>query len=256
MKIYNAKVIVSGDVIEVIEYGKEIFKDMEPDWIRTGRSKKADETEQERNREKVLHRARQEIRRTVSANCGGWRDARGRPIRPKFLTLTFAENITDLSTANHEFKLFILRLGNKVGGRRNQSCLKYLAIPEFQKRGAVHYHVIFFNLPYIPWETIRACWRHGDITINAIDKVDNVGAYVSKYLSKDLCDERLKGKKCYFKSKGLLQSEVFEFNTNTKQGKKELESVVETAQAVAKRAYQVEYQSDYLDSIVYRQYTL
>lgn len=256
MKIYNAKAIVSGDVIEVIEYGKEIIKDMETDRIRTGRSKKADETEQESNREKVLHRARQEIRRTVSANCGGWSDARGRPFRPKFLTLTFAENITDLSTANHEFKLFILRLGNKVGDRSRRNCLKYLVIPEFQKRGAVHYHVIFFNLPFIPWEKVRACWRHGDISINAIDKVDNVGAYVSKYLSKDLCDERLKGKKCYRKSKGLLEPYVVEFNTNTREGKKELESVVQTAQAVAKRAYQVEYQSDYLDSIVYRQYTL
>lgn len=256
MKIYNAKAIISGDVIEVIEYGKEIFKDIETDRIRTGRSTKADEAEQESNREKVLHRARQEIRRTVAANCGGWRDARGRPFRPKFLTLTFAENIKDLSVANNEFKLFILRLGNKVYDRKNRRCLKYLVIPEFQKRGAVHYHVIFFNLPYIPWETIRACWSHGDITINAIDEVDNIGAYVSKYLSKDLCDERLKGRKCYFKSKGLLQSQVVEFNTNTREGKKELETVLHTAQAIAKRTYQVEYQSDYLDNIIYRQYTL
>lgn len=256
MKIYNARVIISGNVIEVVEYGKEIFKELESDRIRTGRSQKANAAEQESNREKVLSRARQDIRRKVTANCGGWFDSRGKPYKPKFLTLTPAENVTDLTVSNHEFKLFIMRLGYKVAGRGKESCLKYLAIPEFQKRGAVHYHVMFFNLPYIPINEIRECWRHGFVFINAIDEVDNKGAYMCKYLYKDVCDERLRGRKCYFTSKGLLEPKIIEFNTNTKEGKKELESVVKTAQAVAKREYCVEYDSEYLDHISYKQYTL
>ena len=256
MKIYNAKAIISGDCIEVIEYGKEIFKDMETDRIRTGRSTVASEIDQEINQEKRFKRARQKVRRIVSANCCGWRDARGRPYKPVFLTMTFADNVTDLKYANHEFKLFVLRLGHKVGGRLNRNCLKYLAVPEFQQRGAVHFHVIFFNLPFISANAIRECWRHGHIKINAIDHVDNVGAYISKYMTKETCDERLRGQRCYFKSEGLLQSQEIEFNTNILEGKKELEAVLHTAQAIAKRSYQVEYQSEYLDTITYHQYTL
>lgn len=256
MKIYNARVIVSGDVIEVIEYGKEIFKDMETDRIRTGRSTKADEAGQERNREKVLHRARQDIRRKVGANCFRWFDSRGKPFKPKFLTLTPAENVTDLTYSNHEFTLFIKRLRDKVYGKGVKGCLKYLAIPEFQKRGAVHYHVMFFNLPYIPVKQISECWGHGYVYINAIDEVDNKGAYMCKYLYKDVCDERLRGRKCYFTSKGLLEPKIIEFNTNTKEGKKELESVNQTAQALSKREFFAEYDSEHLDHIIYKQYTL
>lgn len=256
MKIYNAKVVVSGSTIEVIRYGKEVYKELESDRIRSGRSTKADESEQEINRNKVLKRAMMEVRRKVSANSGAWFDTRGKPFRPKFFTMTFAENVTDLTGANHEFKLFIMRLGYKVAGRGNENSLKYVVVPEFQKRGAVHYHVVFFNLPYVPIKELRQLWQRGFIKINAIDKVDNVGAYISKYMSKETTDERLRGRKSYFCSRGLIDSEVMEFNTNTLEGKKELESVVQTAQALAKRTYQVEYQSDYFDNIVYEQYTL
>lgn len=48
---------------------------------------------------------------------------------------------------------------------------------------------------------------NGFTKINRIDKVSNVGAYVSKYLSKDKIDERFTAEKCYFCSR-LLEKPV------------------------------------------------
>ena len=45
-------------------------------------------------------------------------------------------------------------------------------------------------------------WGNGFIKINAIDNVDNVGAYVCKYMTK-VDDDRLKGRKMYFNSRNL-----------------------------------------------------
>jgi len=48
------------------------------------------------------------------------------------------------------------------------------------------------------------------VKINKIDNISNVGAYVSKYLSKEKLDERLEGEKCYFCSRSLLKPVIVE----------------------------------------------
>ncbi|MGM9458151.1 rolling circle replication-associated protein, partial [Lacticaseibacillus rhamnosus] len=60
----------------------------------------------------------------------------------KFVTFTFAENVKDIDQANREWKKFVQRL------RRRYGDFKYLSVIEFQKRGAVHYHMIS-DLPYV-----------------------------------------------------------------------------------------------------------
>jgi len=82
---------------------------------------------------------------------------------------------------------------------------EYLAVPEFQKRGAVHYHLLC-KLPFVEIGQIQAIWGQGFIKINKIDNVNNVGAYVSKYLSKDMFDERTFGKKKFFRSQTLSEA--------------------------------------------------
>ena len=81
---------------------------------------------------------------------------------------------------------------------------EYLAVPEFQKRGAVHYHLLC-NLPFIEIAELQELWGQGFVKINKIDDVNNVGAYVSKYLGKEM-DERTFGKKKFFRSQNLKQS--------------------------------------------------
>jgi len=111
--------------------------------------------------------------------------------------LTFAENITDLTKGNKIFNQFIKRLTYKYPN------LKYVAVIEFQKRGAIHYHLLC-NLPYVDNKEIKKIWRQGFIRINKIDNVDNVGAYMSKYLGKEI-DERMFRRKKFFRSQNLTQ---------------------------------------------------
>lgn len=123
--------------------------------------------------------------------------------RTKFMTLTFKDNIDDILYANYEFNKFIKRLNFSVYKTKKQQ-LKYLAVWEKQKRGAIHYHIIFFDLPYIRQKDLQHTWEHGFIRINKIDvdSKENRGRYVSKYFSKDIDDKNYK-QKAFFKSQNL-----------------------------------------------------
>jgi len=131
----------------------------------------------------------------------------------KFMTLTFRDNIKDVSYTNKEFKKFIKRL-NYYLYKVKKHHLKYLAVWEKQKRGAIHYHIIFFSLPYIQSKKLGKIWSHGFVKINLVDvdSKDNRGRYVSKYFSKDI-DEKDYKQKAFFKSQNLILPEIKHFNT-------------------------------------------
>lgn len=93
--------------------------------------------------------------------------------------------------------------------------LKYLAVWEKQKRGAIHYHIIFFDMPYIKNKQLEEIWGHGFVKINKIDvdSIDNRGRYVSKYFSKDI-DEKNYKQKSFFKSQNLIQPIINTFKND------------------------------------------
>lgn len=167
----------------------------------TGRAGKGeiDEEIKEENREKVTYRAKRELRRIVNSNVGQYGDE----FTTKFVTLTFSEHITDLAASNKEFEKFIKRLNYQIF-KSKKANVKYTVVPEFTKKGRVHYHVIFYNLPYVKFDFLADIWGNGFIKINKIDNCDNVGAYISKYMTKD--NDEIVGKKCYFNSRGLFKS--------------------------------------------------
>ncbi|KIH50770.1 hypothetical protein ANCDUO_19147, partial [Ancylostoma duodenale] len=218
--------VISGDVVEMYEYEKPILtgkdavdkkrkknpQDDAPEWVRSDPEGSEDVTDV-RARAFALNRARKKIRRLINANVYRHPDENGEVFKPVFMTLTFAENQTEVDAANKEFKRFIQRLNHAVYGR-GQTGLKYVTVIEFQKRGAVHYHCVFFNLPYMPSAKIAEIWGQGYIKVNAMKKrdgtnCDNVGAYVTKYMQKELDDERLHRRKCYLVAQGLHQPEEY-----------------------------------------------
>lgn len=138
---------------------------------------------------KIDYRARTNIRRILSCNIT--HDS-------KFLTLTFADNVSDLKAANLLFKLFIKRL------RYSYPDFFYLAVPEFQKRGAVHYHLVI-NIPYIPKQEIDSLWSLGFTFIEKIQDISAIPLYLSKYITKAIEDPRYKNKKKYFTSRKCLR---------------------------------------------------
>ena len=248
------KLIQSGDVIEIYEYSVGYLKGYKltereiKNRIYSERSSAgADSTD---SRERSLKRAKMNLRRLINANVGQY----GKDVTAKFLTLTFKENIQDIKQANYEFKKFIKRLNYKVYGTK-KAILKYTTVIEFQKRGAIHYHTILYNMPYIKANEIAEIWDNGFIKINKIDDIDNVGAYIGEYLGqaekeqgKEVEDERLRGQKTHFSSRGL-------FKPNEITDKKIVEQVA-SALPIEKLNYTATFENEQLGVIHYKQYNL
>ena len=243
IRCYNCKVVVSGDIIEVYRAERGFFKGKVNECGRAGNGF-IDDEQRKKNREVSLMRARRDLRRIINANMGQWGD----DVTSKFVTLTFKDNVKDLTMANYEFRQFIKRLNYQVYGKKCSN-LKYTAVPEFQKRGAVHYHVIFYNLPFTKAGFIEEVWGNGFIKINKIDDVDNVGAYVCKYLTKDNSDDRLRGRRSYFNSRGLKKPiEEFLDDEGLEIIKKSLPGQAMT--------YKGEFENEFVGKIEYEQYNL
>ncbi len=162
---------------------------------------------------KSLIRARQNVFDIISCNINNVPDFYGNPQLPKFLTLTFKENITDSSTANLEFTNFNKRLSYHLY-KTNKNVLKYICIPEFQKRGAIHFHVLYFNMPYVDFKEIENIWGNGFIFIESVkDNIEDYAKYVAKYINKEnskgednfdiYVDKNMLNQKRYFCSRGL-----------------------------------------------------
>ena len=247
------KIIQSGDIIEIYEYSKGYLKGYEltdSEKVRNGRKKGEKSNNYDEHRKQVLQRAKKNLRRLINANVGQY----GEEFTAKFLTLTFKDNVQDIEQANYEFKKFIQRLNYKLYGTKKAN-LKYTCVVEFQKRGAIHYHVIIYNMPYVKANDISNIWGNGFIKINKIDDIDNVGAYVSEYLGqaekgqgKDVADDRLQGKKSYFSSRGL-------FKPIELTDKKIVETVA-AALPSENLVYSATYENEHVGTITYKQYNL
>jgi len=275
---YTRKVIISGNVIEVYEYDVQRFSgfqrsskyglaksnfieciDDETGEIFT-RKMTAEEMQNAlfeskmSNRQKSNIRARNNLRRLTLSNFDR---------NSTFLTLTFQENIEDLELANETFKRFVKYMNQDLK-KKNHKSLKYVAVIEFQKRGAIHYHLLCDLPKYYSFTKLRNRWRQaisasyiagtGSTKQERIDKVDNVGAYIVKYMTKEKADERLIGKKMYQTSRGLVKPQEVAFKSDI-EFKKFMEShgiVNET-----KKVYQTNY-NDVLTqaNVTYTEYNL
>lgn len=183
MEKYNKKMVISGKFIDIYEYDKLVVVGFNRD---INLSKKSEERSSNQKSQSSIHRTKKNIKNITNSN----------PQLTKFLTLTFKKNVNDIDYANYEFMQFVKRMKFKYID------FQYLAVIEFQKRGAVHYHIIC-NLPYVNKKLIAKKWRHGFIKIKRIKRINNMGGYISKYVSKDSDNMKLFNKKKFFHSKDL-----------------------------------------------------
>lgn len=245
------KIIISGNIIELYQYEVGYLKGFTNNSKGSGSSVIDSSIESDEDiRDRSLKRAKKEVRRVINSNIGMY----GVEYIPKFLTLSFGENIQDIKQANYEFQKVIKRLNYKIYNTKKAK-IKYLVVPEFQKRGAIHYHVILFNFPYVKQSILQDIWGNGIIDIRKIEEVDNVGSYIAEYLGKEeknqgksKNDERLKGQKSYFCSRGIYRPiEITE--------KKTIESM--RLDLLPKNlTYSASFENDYVGSIAYYQYNM
>lgn len=207
----NTKLVESGDYVYVYEYeydvciNKHLFSSFNSSSLGRNVLQLDQVIDQEyilnykENRIKTLHRARNYLIKLVESNINS---------KSKLVTLTFKYNVHDISYANSMFTLFIQRLNYFVFNVK-KSLLQYTAVPEVQQRGAIHYHVIFYNLPYISKSDLAAVWSFGFVRINSIYNSDRVAFYLVKYLTKSNDDLTRIGEKNYFNSRNLKKPSEF-----------------------------------------------
>lgn len=254
---YSTKVIISGNVVEVYRYGLPVRTGKDKTSFERHGAQKTVETSEEVVRMKedksltnTLRRTRNTLRRLINANTGKWEE------REKFFTLTFEENVTDHEKANALFRSFVKKLNYSLF--KKHSGLKYVCVVERQERGALHYHIVLFNMPFVPVEELSKIWGHGFVRINEIKDVDNLGAYVVKYIEKTMYEmqekksAKVKDKKLYFASRGLYKP--VEISDGTEKGKEEILCVA--AKTEGHEVFRKTYESEYYETFEVIQYNL
>jgi len=230
---YKSKVIISGKLVESMQFTEPIFK-----WGSCGESKSKptshssidktiEEVERDYRKEHLAGKKR-ELERLAYCNFDN--------NYATLITLTYKNNIQDLDIANRDFSNFIKRLKyvlEKYNYPYKGFKLKYIAKPEFQERGAVHYHLLC-NLKAFPFakKNVRDWKKQGtlkpewDIEYNLqsiwcgcaegkgvadLEQIDNgmitVISYLTDYMVKQFQDERFINRKSYFTSR-LLEKPI------------------------------------------------
>lgn len=196
------------------------------------------------------------------------------------ITLTYAENMTDTERLYADFKRFMMRLRRRY---KEVSTVDYMNVVEPQQRGAWHVHMLIrFNeldSVFIPNKELAEMWGQGFLTIKSLKDVDNIGAYLSAYLSdievpegrevknhKDLVVKRVDGKDKRFikggrlwmyppgmnlfrKSKGIVYPERVDMTYD------DVKKVVGSAEPHYQKKYTVE-KDNFKNTISYEQYNL
>ena len=104
-----------------------------------------------------------------------------------WVTLTYAENMTDTKQLYSDFDRFWKRF-RRYCTKQGWNIPQYITAIEPQQRGAWHMHcLIIWNMkrPFIDNNSVFApMWGHGFTKIQGVpDECDNLGAYLSAYLS-------------------------------------------------------------------------
>lgn len=196
----QGRMFISGSTVESYTYSKPIRYGFE----RQYEIKRKPEPGEKRTDN--LTRAQRAVRQIVWANLSRY---------TKFLTLTYAETVLDVTTFKKNFDSF------RKGMSRRGYKMRYLYVLERQKdrgeqegnEGCLHCHIVLFNDEYIPYKDILDCWKFGSIDIHVLkgcryednhksaEKINDLAAYVSKYITKDCV--ALPGNKTYCCSLGL-----------------------------------------------------
>lgn len=230
-KNVSIKIIECGEYYQVYQYNKprlikdktidkftdksysiDLFKNVDTDNL--CKSKNLSRIDEPKFIEyKNIQRSKFQVQRLVKANEQKFKT---------FITLTFADNVTSIADANKKFAVWRTKI------KSIYKDFLYLCVPEFQKRGAVHYHLltnIDINKTY---EYIRRdkktsvqlihnqkspdgiihenqydvkYWSYGFTSVFPMKNINVVG-YITKYMTKDI-DNRLWGKRRYLYSSNL-----------------------------------------------------
>ena len=181
------KKTVSGNVTEFIEISSKpaapsIRKVSADEYIdlSSGELKRFDKSDSRADNTDSLRKSFKQLRDLVNCNTTD-----NKAIH--WVTLTYAENMTDTKQLYTDFEHFWKRF-KRYCIKQGWNVPQYIAAIEPQQRGAWHMHCIIIwdrKRPYIDNNSVFApMWGHGFTKIQGVpDDCDNLGAYLSAYLS-------------------------------------------------------------------------
>lgn len=187
------KTIMYGDNLEIYEY--EHLPPPHKRGVRKKDKPKLDEDKKFEKRKDNVNQAKRSFRRLVGANLSE---------KPLLISLTYKENMQDIHIGYKDYRSFIQALRYEYG-----KDVKYIAVPEFQKRGAVHFHCLFWGLPHDVFlkekkdRTIAKIWGNGFVDIIETDGHGKLSSYLAKYMAKAFVDKHLKSQKAYVSSRNI-----------------------------------------------------
>lgn len=254
---YDYKIIICNDYVQLYKFAhskvkkddnKELLKDIKK--INTDNLKKTKHTE---NKEpnidlKNINRSKLECQRLAKCNAEFWKT---------FITLTFADNVTDIKQANKRFRYFIDKI------RRLDKSFKYICIPEFQKRGAVHYHLLtnvdiddkrfIYCQDNNPFFKHIKYWNEGFTKVDELkNDIKKIVGYISKYMTKDV-DDRLFNHHRYLYSKNLKKPYIGYLNSQDIRHTGFLNKILENRNLIYSNDY---YDLFYNDVINFQEYLI
>lgn len=247
--IYNGDIIEffimdksPSEFVERLDISEEKKKDLE--WIYG-----VEEDRKVDRRKQTLRDSKNQLRRLAIRNF--------KPGNTLFMTLTYRDeehlSFFDLDTADSHFRSFIDSLREE-----SEQHFQYIAVREFTKKGRIHFHLLTdFEIDgelyegscdLQRWERdVARVWGHGFVDIKITSHIDNVGAYLSKYMTKEIEFDYFRNKKYYLCSQGLKRPEILK-------GKVALE--LYKAMKKENEVYTNSYESEYLGNIRYVEYNL
>ena len=173
-KLYNTKLVVSGNSTELYKYSKVITSGS-----RVTNDKGRSNIGGNRDRKNTLHKAKTKILRIVNSNQ--W---------SMMWTLTYANDVS-IEDSKKDVCKFVKQL------RQIYQQFKYLYVVELTKRGRPHFHMLVdvavdLSDLHSYEQYLASIWSHGFIDVQRITNSKGVGHYISKYFTKEPVDTSCK----------------------------------------------------------------
>lgn len=181
-----------------------------------------------------------------------------------FITLTFNQNITDLNDAYKAFRRFIVRTS------KLQKDFKWVCVPEFQKSGRVHYHLItnidLTNTDLIytqtranqiyyhikTWSKLIKNNQEYSLGFDSVEEVkDKEGndtkklcGYIAKYMSKAYIEDCFFNHNRYYSSQNLIQPYEILIDTDNDNDNLKLTDLLKNSDIIYDNKYKDIYDND------------
>jgi len=195
------RIIKSGEQIEIYKYEKEYVHTNKRNYKKNTRRASfpsGSDHDVPTRTKRSMQRAKQLFIRLVASNLQG-------QAKPAFLTLTIEKKVS-LEVGYAYLRSFWNRLKKHIHG------ISYIGVPEWQERGALHFHFLVWGLPTKTIKSERFArnvqrqWYRGFVDLrHTKNRSLGLAHYLAKYLVSTLSDSRLGNRRAYTCSRNILR---------------------------------------------------